>query len=42
MLIVWLVVFECVTNAFAELTRFGDRQFYSDWYCSSSFSEFSR
>lgn len=28
---VFLVIFEYVLGAFAELTRFGDRQFYSDW-----------
>lgn len=26
----------------AELTRFGDRRFYDDWWASTSFSEFSR
>ena len=26
------VIFECICNAFAELTYFADRQFYSDWW----------
>lgn len=38
-LITFFVSFECILNAFAELTRFGDRHFYDDWYaacCSSA------
>ncbi|KAM3418897.1 O-acyltransferase [Cercospora zeina] len=41
-LLVFLVIFEYVLGAFAELTRFGDRQFYSDWWNSTSWIEFSR
>ncbi|PPJ54120.1 hypothetical protein CBER1_01118 [Cercospora berteroae] len=41
-LLVFLVIFEYVLGAFAELTRFGDRQFYSDWWNSTSWLEFSR
>jgi sterol O-acyltransferase len=48
-LLVFLVIFEYVLGAFAELTRFADRHFYSDWwnscdwyvssfYCSEFFS----
>ncbi|GIX93690.1 sterol O-acyltransferase 1 [Caerostris darwini] len=29
-------------NAFAELLRFGDRDFYQDWWNSTSFSEYYR
>lgn len=34
-LIVFLVIFEYVLGAFAEITRFADRRFYSDWWNSS-------
>ncbi|KAF2200070.1 MBOAT-domain-containing protein [Delitschia confertaspora ATCC 74209] len=41
-LLVFLVIFEYVLGAFAELTRFADRQFYSDWWNSCDWLEFSR
>ncbi|KAK8221425.1 MBOAT, membrane-bound O-acyltransferase family-domain-containing protein [Phyllosticta capitalensis] len=41
-LLVFLVIFEYVLGAFAELTRFADRQFYHDWWNSRDFSAFSR
>lgn len=41
-LLVFLVIFEYVLNAFAEITRFADRQFYSDWWNSLDWLEFSR
>ena len=34
-LLVFLVIFEYVLGAFAEITRFADRQFYADWWNSS-------
>lgn len=34
LLLVFLVIFEYVLGAFAELTRFADRHFYSDWWNS--------
>ncbi|KAK7523990.1 putative sterol o-acyltransferase [Phyllosticta citriasiana] len=40
-LLVFLVIFEYVLGAFAEVTRFADRQFYGDWWNSSSFGAFS-
>jgi MBOAT, membrane-bound O-acyltransferase family len=40
-LILFLVVFDSILPAFAELTKFGDREFYSDWWNCTSFSEFS-
>lgn len=44
--IMWLlfffIVFECVCNAWAELTRFGDRHFYDEWWNSTSFTQFAR
>ena len=34
LLLVFLVIFEYVLGAFAEITRFADRHFYSDWWNS--------
>lgn len=31
-LLVFLVIFEYVLGAFAEITCFADRHFYSDWW----------
>lgn len=42
MLLLFFLVFDVVLNAFAELTLFGDRRFYGDWWNSTSFAEFSR
>ncbi|KAL2268493.1 hypothetical protein VTJ83DRAFT_3339 [Remersonia thermophila] len=42
LLLVFLVIFEYVLGAFAELTRFADRHFYSDWWNSTDWMEFSR
>jgi len=41
-LLVFLVIFEYILGAFAELTRFADRRFYSDWWNSLDWLEFSR
>ncbi|WFD00516.1 sterol O-acyltransferase [Malassezia yamatoensis] len=41
-LLLFYLMFECVCNAFAELTRFADREFYKDWWNSASMDEFSR
>ncbi|KAJ5679006.1 Sterol O-acyltransferase ACAT/DAG/ARE [Penicillium macrosclerotiorum] len=41
-LLVFLVIFEYVLGAFAEYTRFADRHFYSDWWNSCDWMEFSR
>ena len=41
-LLVFLVIFEYICGAFAEITHFADRQFYSDWWNSSDWLEFSR
>ncbi|RMZ84135.1 hypothetical protein DV738_g680, partial [Chaetothyriales sp. CBS 135597] len=42
LLLVFLVIWEYVLGAFAELTCFADRHFYSDWWNSSDWLEFSR
>jgi len=41
-LLVFLVIFEYLLGAFAEITRFVDRRFYSDWWNSCDWLEFSR
>lgn len=41
-LLIFYIIFECICNGFAELSRFADREFYSDWWNSCSFDEFSR
>lgn len=41
-LLVFLVIFEYALGACAELTRFADRHFYSDWWNSTDWMEFSR
>lgn len=41
-LLVFFVIFEYVLGAFAELTCFADRHFYSDWWNSCDWLEFSR
>lgn len=41
-LLVFLVIFEYVLGAFAEITRFADRQFYSDWWNCLDWLEFSK
>jgi len=42
MLLVFLVIFEYVLGCFAEITCFADRHFYSDWWNSCDWLEFSR
>ena len=41
-LLVFLVIFEYICGAFAEITCFADRHFYSDWWNSCDWLEFSR
>ncbi|KAJ9133207.1 O-acyltransferase [Coniochaeta hoffmannii] len=41
-LLVFLVIFEYVLGFSAEVTRFGDRCFYNDWWNSTDWMEFSR
>ncbi|KAI5246792.1 sterol O-acyltransferase [Aureobasidium subglaciale] len=41
-LLVFLVIFEYLLGAFAEITCFADRQFYADWWNSLDWLEFSR
>ena len=41
-LLLFYLMFECVCQGFAEITRFADREFYRDWWNSTSMEEFSR
>ncbi|KAJ3042246.1 hypothetical protein HK097_002080 [Rhizophlyctis rosea] len=36
------IIFECICNGFAELSRFADREFYEDWWNSATFDEYAR
>ncbi len=40
--LLFFLVFECILNISAELTRFAERRFYDDWWNSTTFSEFAR
>ncbi|OMJ77086.1 hypothetical protein SteCoe_22127 [Stentor coeruleus] len=41
-LMLFFILFEQILNMFAEIVKFGDREFYQDWWNSSSFEEFNR
>ncbi|SCV03979.1 LAME_0H14774g1_1 [Lachancea meyersii CBS 8951] len=41
-LMVWYLIWDAILNCIAELTRFGDRYFYGDWWNCVSWDEFSR
>ncbi|KAH8727908.1 MBOAT, membrane-bound O-acyltransferase family-domain-containing protein [Phaeosphaeriaceae sp. PMI808] len=41
-LLSWYVIWECLLNVLAELTRFADRGFYGDWWNSVSFDQYAR
>ncbi|KAF8817376.1 hypothetical protein BYT27DRAFT_7152839 [Phlegmacium glaucopus] len=41
-LLLFYIIFECICNGFAELSYFADRQFYEDWWNSTSWDEFAR
>jgi len=38
----FFLVFDCILNASAELTCFADREFYQDWWNSTTYYEFAR
>merc|ERR1719242_390229 len=38
----FFLVFDCLLNCVAEITCFADREFYQDWWNSTSFEEFAR
>ncbi|CCH61933.1 hypothetical protein TBLA_0F04000 [Henningerozyma blattae CBS 6284] len=41
-LLVFYLIWDAILNCIAELTRFGDRYFYGDWWNCVSWAEFSR
>lgn len=41
-LLTFYIIFECVCQWFAEVTRFADRNFYDQWWNSVSWDEFAR
>ena len=41
-MLLFVATFEVILNVFAELTYFGDRRFYDDWWNSTNLGEFSR
>jgi sterol O-acyltransferase len=41
-ILIFFLIFECICNAFAEITCFADREFYADWWNSTNFEEFAR
>ncbi|SCU89116.1 LADA_0E13762g1_1 [Lachancea dasiensis] len=41
-LLVWYLIWDAILNCIAELTCFGDRYFYGDWWNCVSWDEFSR
>jgi sterol O-acyltransferase len=42
LVIIHMCVFHAFANLASELTRFADRQFYNDWWASTSFSSYYR
>lgn len=41
-LLIFYIIFECVCTGFAELSYFADREFYQDWWNSTSWDQFAR
>ncbi|KAI9088740.1 MBOAT, membrane-bound O-acyltransferase family-domain-containing protein [Phlyctochytrium arcticum] len=41
-MLIFYVIFECICNWFAEVTRFADREFYEDWWNSVTWDEYAR
>lgn len=41
-LLTWYVIWECVLNVLAEVTRFADRGFYGAWWNSVSWDQYAR
>ncbi|KAJ2963808.1 hypothetical protein NQZ79_g1274 [Umbelopsis isabellina] len=41
-LLIFYIIFECILNAFAEISMFADRNFYDDWWNSVTYDEFAR
>eukprot|EP00914_Ancora_sagittata_P006370 GHVO01012914.1.p1 GENE.GHVO01012914.1~~GHVO01012914.1.p1 ORF type:complete len:352 (-),score=39.86 GHVO01012914.1:203-1141(-) len=41
-MLVFYLLFECICNGLAEITNYGDREFYEDWWNSSTLDEYAR
>ncbi|QIW98876.1 hypothetical protein AMS68_004394 [Peltaster fructicola] len=41
-ILTWYVIWECILNVLAEVTRFADRGFYGDWWNSVSWDQYAR
>ncbi|KAH3757318.1 Sterol O-acyltransferase [Pelomyxa schiedti] len=41
-LLIWFLVFDTILSGFAEISRFQPRQFYLDWWNSTTVSEYNR
>ncbi|RAL59348.1 hypothetical protein DID88_006839 [Monilinia fructigena] len=41
-ILTWYVIWECILNLLAELTRYADRGFYEAWWNSVSWDQFAR
>eukprot|EP00917_Polyrhabdina_sp_WS-2016_P016809 GHVP01036343.1.p1 GENE.GHVP01036343.1~~GHVP01036343.1.p1 ORF type:complete len:245 (+),score=26.25 GHVP01036343.1:456-1190(+) len=38
----FVIIFECLCNILAEISDYGDREFYEDWWNSTTWDEFAR
>ncbi|EPY51822.1 acyl-coA-sterol acyltransferase [Schizosaccharomyces cryophilus OY26] len=41
-LLLFYLTFDCILNAFAEITKFADREFYGPWWNTVTWDEFAR
>ena len=41
-LLTWYLIWECILNVLAEVTRFADRGFYGDWWNSVTWDQYAR
>ena len=41
-LLTWYLIWECILNVLAEVTRFADRGFYGDWWNSTTWDQYAR
>lgn len=41
-ILLFYIVWEGICNIFAEISMFGDREFYQDWWNSTTYEEYNR
>ena len=41
-ILIVIIIWDCLLSCYAELTKFGDRGFYQDWWNCISYEEFAR